>query len=216
MPDVLDQIVGFISAHREWAGPLVGLLSFVECLALVGILIPAPPLMIALGGMIAGGLVDHVPVLLGAVLGAALGSVVSYVAGRWLGPGFLHRWPLKNYRRSVARSRLLFRRYAAAAVFVCRFFGPLRTTVPLVAGIMGMNQRKFHVANALSAFVWAPSLMAPGWLAAKGIEQLEGLTEAHGAAIAVGGGVLVVMVVAVGFKVQRNRLLRRRARFVAL
>ncbi|MCC6918218.1 MAG: DedA family protein [Alphaproteobacteria bacterium] len=215
MLDVLDQIVGFISAHRAWAGPVVGLLSFVECLALVGILIPAPPLMIAFGGMIAGGFIDGGPVLLGAAAGAALGFIVSYFAGRWLGPGFLHRWPLKNYRRTVARSRLLFRRYAAAGVFVCRFFGPLRTTVPLVAGITGMNQRKFHTANALSALVWAPALMAPGWLAAKGVEQLEGLAEAPGIAVAAGAGLLAVIVVAVGFKIQRSRLLRRKTRLGA-
>jgi membrane protein DedA with SNARE-associated domain len=210
MQDLLDQITQFISAHRDWTVLVVGALSFVECLALIGIVITAPPLMVALGGMIAAGLIDGVPVALAAAAGAALGFIASYYAGRWLGPGLAHRWPLKHHRRAVARSRLLFRRYASAAVFVCRFFGPLRTTVPLVAGMTGMNQRRFHLANILSALAWAPALMAPGWLAAQGIAQLEALTEAHWLAVTAAGVVLAVVIVALGFKLQRDRLMRRR------
>jgi membrane protein DedA with SNARE-associated domain len=212
MQDLLDQITQFISVHRDWAVLVVGALSFVECLALVGIVITAPPLMVALGGMIEAGMIDGVPVVLSAAAGAALGFMASYYAGRWLGPGFVHRWPLKHYRRAVARSRLLFRRYASAAVFLCRFFGPLRTTVPLVAGITGMNQHRFHAANLASAIVWAPVLMAPGWLAAKGIAEIEALTEAHWVGVTAAGVLLAAVVVALGFKLQRDRLVRRRAR----
>ena len=212
MLDLLDQVVAFISANRDWAGPVVGLLSFILCLALIGIIIPAPPLMLTLGGMIAGDLVDPLPVIGGAAAGAALGFIVSYFAGRWLGPGFVHRWPLKHYRRAVARSRLLFRRYASVAVFLCRFFGPLRTTVPLLAGITGMNQHRFHIANIASALVWAPALMAPGWIAAKGIAELESLSEAHWLAVTAGVLALVAVLVALAFKLQRDRLVRRRRR----
>lgn len=210
MQDLLDQITQFIAAHRDWAVLVVGALSFIECLALVGILITAPPLMIAIGGMIAGGLIDGVPVVLSAAAGAAAGFIVSYYLGRWLGPGFVHRWPLKHYRRAVARSRLLFRRYASAAVFLCRFFGPLRTTVPIVAGITGMNQQRFHLANLLSALIWAPALMAPGWVATKGIAELEELTEARWVGVTAAGFLLVALAVAFGFKLQRDRLHRRR------
>lgn len=212
MQNLLADLAAFIAVHRDWAGPLVALLCFVLCLALVGILIPAPPLMISLGGMIAGGLIDPIPVVGGAAAGAALGFLVSYIAGRWLGPGFVHRWPLRNHRTAVARSRLLFRRYASVAVFFCRFFGPLRTTVPLLAGIAGMNQHRFHVANIASALIWAPALMAPGWLAAKGIEELEALSEAHWLSVTAAGLVLAGVLVALGFKLQRDRLVRRRRR----
>lgn len=211
MADALDQIIAFISAHRDGAGPLVALLAFILCLALIGIVIPAPPVMITLGGLIAGGVIDPLPVVGGAAFGAALGFYVSYLLGRWLGPGFVHRWPLKHYRKAVARSRLLFRRYASVAVFLCRFFGPLRTTVPLLAGITGMNQHRFHIANGLSALLWAPALMAPGWLATKGIAELEALSEAHWLAVTAAVLGVVAVAVAIGFKLQRDRLKRRRA-----
>lgn len=212
MHDLLAQVTDFIAAHRDLAGVVVGGLCLIINLALVGIAIPAPPVMITLGGLIGAGMLDMVPVVGGAMLGAAIGYFVSYFLGRWLGPGFVHRWPLKNYRRAVARARLLFRRYAAVAVFFSRFFGPLRVTVPLAAGITGMNQHRFHVANLLSAILWAPALMAPGWVAAQGIEQLEEFVEAQGLAVTLAALAGLVVIVAIGFKLQRDRLLRRRAR----
>lgn len=48
------------------------------------------------------------------------------------------------------------------AIFIGRFSGPLRASVPLVAGMVGMSQWKFQVANVVSAFIWAGALLIPG------------------------------------------------------
>ena len=106
------------------------------------------------------------------IIGAALGDVVSYYLGIWLGRGVVHKWPLNRHRQEVARARLFFRRYGFAAIFLGRFFGPVRATVPLVAGMMGMNRSRFQLANILSALVWAPAILMPGWLVAKGAGEL--------------------------------------------
>ena len=50
------------------------------------------------------------------------------------------------------------------SVALCRFFSPLRATVPLLCGIFEMPSVPFQVANWLSAFVWAGVLLAPGSL----------------------------------------------------
>lgn len=212
MGEWLSDIAAFIAAHRDWAGPLTGLACFVLSLTVVGILIPAPPLLFALGGLIGAGLIDPVAVVGCAIVGTVLAYAISYIAGRWLGHGFLYRWPLKKHRRAVARSRLLFRRYASLAVFASRFFGPVRVTIPMVAGILGMSPHRFHLANILSALIWAPIFMAPGWVAAKGIAELESLTEATWLAVTAGGLLLLTVIAAIGFRLQRARLVRRRAR----
>ncbi len=210
MSGLIDQLVAFIGAHQDIAGPLLGAVSLFLCLGIVGILLPAPPLMIAVGGLIATGALPLWPMLAFASGGAALGFLATYAIGRWVGPGVVHRWPLKNYRTAVARSRLLFRRYASLAVFFCRFFGPLRCTVPLLAGITGMNQHRFHIANIASALVWAPALLAPGWIAARGLAELETLGEAHWLSVTAAGLAFAGLVVALGFKLQRDRLERQR------
>lgn len=212
MGEIVDGIIAWLSANQDIAGPALGGLCLFLCLGIVGILITAPPVLVAVGGLIAAGSLNAFAMIGWASAGAMIGFAITYYAGRWLGPGVVHRWPLKNYRRAVARSRLLFRRYASTAVFFCRFFGPLRCTVPLVAGITGMNQRRFMTANALSAVAWAIGFMAPGWIAVRGMAELETLGEAHWLSITVAGLVLAGVIVALGFKFQRARLERQRLR----
>lgn len=212
MGELVNDIIAWLSANQDVAGPALGALCLFLCLGIVGILITAPPVLVAVGGLIAAGSLNAFAMIGWAALGAALGFQLTYYAGRWLGPGVVHRWPLKHYRRAVARSRLLFRRYASLAVFFCRFFGPLRCTVPLIAGIAGMNQRRFVIANMASALAWAVVFMAPGWIAVRGMAELETLGEAHWLSITVAGLVLVGVIIALGFKVQRARLERQRLR----
>ena len=48
------------------------------------------------------------------------------------------------------------------AIFIGRFFGPLRASVPLVAGIFRMPYWPFQLANFSSAFLWAFVLLTMG------------------------------------------------------
>ena len=47
------------------------------------------------------------------------------------------------------------------SIVIGRFFGPLRAVVPLVAGVFGMRQIPFQIANVGSAMLWAFVLLAP-------------------------------------------------------
>jgi membrane protein DedA with SNARE-associated domain len=60
------------------------------------------------------------------------------------------------------------------AIFIGRFFGPLRASVPLVAGIFDMPFRQFQAANFVSAFVWAAVLLTLGDVIAKVVSRLFG------------------------------------------
>jgi membrane protein DedA with SNARE-associated domain len=172
MQGFVDQCVRLIETHQAWAGVVVGLLAFGESLILIGILLPGTTVLVIVGGLAGAGLIHPLPVVLAAIVGASLGDVVSYYLGTWLGRGVVHKWPLNRHRQEVARARLFFRRYGFAAIFLGRFFGPVRATVPLVAGMMGMNRSRFQLANILSALVWAPAILMPGWLVAKGAGEL--------------------------------------------
>jgi len=172
MQSFVDQCVRLIETHQAWAGVVVGLLAFGESLILIGILLPGTTVLVIVGGLAGAGLIHPLPVVLAAIVGASLGDVVSYYLGTWLGRGVVHKWPLNRHRQEVARARLFFRRYGFAAIFLGRFFGPVRATVPLVAGMMGMNRSRFQLANILSALVWAPAILMPGWLVAKGAGEL--------------------------------------------
>jgi membrane protein DedA with SNARE-associated domain len=155
----------FIRDHGIWAAPIVGLITFGESLAVVGLFIPATALLMIVGGLIGTGVIDPVPILAFAIAGAILGDWVSYWIGRKIGPSVYRRWPLVKHRTLVARSRLFFRRFGVASIFIGRFLGPIRATIPLVAGVMKMNRRRFQFANVSSAIIWVPTLLAPGYFA---------------------------------------------------
>lgn len=185
MEALMHDVGQFVQEHRSWAAVIIALVSFGESLAFVGMVIPATALMIVIGGLAGAGLIDPVTVVLGAIIGAVLGDVVSYIIGRKLGPRIVYRPIFRRYRQPIARTRLLFRRYGFAAVFLGRFLSMFRNTVPLVAGMMAMSQTRFQLANISSAIIWAPLMLAPGYLGAKGFDTLG----------ATGGGVTAFLTV---------------------
>ena len=162
MDQYIDQIGMFIEANQVWAGPITFLLTLGESLVLVGLFIPATALMLLTGGLIGAGTLDPWNVLAWGVAGAIVGDALSYGLGRWAGPGVLRRWPLKQQRTAVARARLFFYRYGFASVLIGRFLGPIRSTIPTVAGVMGMAHGRFQLANVSSAILWMPLMLAPG------------------------------------------------------
>ena len=179
MEELIADITAFIAEHGVWAGPIIGLLAFGESLAVIGLFMPATALMIAIGGLIGAGTVDPFAVVAWAAGGAILGDWLSYSIGRRIGPSVYRRWPLNRHRPGVARARLFFRRYGFAAIFLGRFLGPIRATIPLVAGVMEMGRRRFQLANVTSAILWVPVMFAPGYVAVKVLGSVEQITEAH-------------------------------------
>ena len=54
------------------------------------------------------------------------------------------------------------KKWGIPGIFIGRFFGPLRASVPLVAGIFEMPFWRFQVANVTSALLWAAVLLTLG------------------------------------------------------
>ncbi|GAB1582409.1 MULTISPECIES: DedA family protein [Phyllobacteriaceae] len=210
MESLLGELGHFISEHRAWAGPIVGVIAFGESLALIGMFIPATPIMLLIGGLIGAGIIEPFSVILGAIIGAVIGDIISYFLGWWVGRSIVHKWPLNRHRQGVARARLYFRRYGFASVFLGRFFGPVRCTVPLVAGMMSMDQKRFQTANVLSAVVWAPVMFAPGWLAGKGAGIFADMNGDDLMWLTVGVTIFAIIASIVGVRMFRSRPRRRR------
>ena len=211
MESALQAAGDFIARHHMWAGVLLGLVVFVESLAVIGAFVPATGLLIAAGGLMAAGVLDPVNVIVGCLIGAVLGDAISFWAGRRLGVRFLQRPMFKPHRRRIAWTRLYCRRYGVLSIFVGRFFGPLRAFVPLTLGMLRMRQRAFQFGNVASGIVWVLAMLAPGYLAAQGLARMELLTEAHGTTLLLAGMALAILVVAVVYRLVKARLVRRSA-----
>ena len=215
MDSLLSSAADFIARHHVWAGVVLGIVTFFESLVVIGAFVPATGLLVAAGGLVAAGVLDPMTVIVGCVVGAVMGDAISYWIGRRLGTGVLRQPMLLPYRRKIAWTRLYCRRYGVASIFIGRFFGPLRAFVPVMVGVLRMRQRVFQLANVTSAFVWVLAMLAPGYLAAKGLEQLEFMSEAHGPTLMlIAFGALVVVAVVV-MRWMKGRAAKRSALLAA-
>jgi membrane protein DedA with SNARE-associated domain len=160
-------IIAFVQANKAWAAPIVFALAFGESLAFISLFLPFWAMLVGIGTLITASGLDFWTIWIAASLGAALGDWVSY----WLGKHFQHRvagwWPLSRYPWMLPKGEAFFQRFGWMAVVLGRFSGPLRATVPLVAGITRMPFATFQIANFGSAFLWAAILLAPGGMLAR-------------------------------------------------
>jgi len=164
----VEQLTHFIQMHQFWAGPVLALLAFGESLVIVGFFIPATAALLIVGTLIGGGVLPLGTTLAWLILGAIMGDAVSYWLGRYYGTSLIQKPFMRRYRRAVAHGRLFFLRYGFISIFLGRFLGPVRSTIPLVAGMMRMRPRSFQLANIASGVVWVITLLLPGYVVARG------------------------------------------------
>ena len=170
----VDQVIAFARDNAVWAPPIVFALAFGESLAFISLLIPAWGALVAIGALIGSSGIDFWPVWIAASLGAAFGDWLSYWIGLKLEYRVQHIWPLSRHPDLIPRGERFMKTWGVPGIFIGRFFGPLRASVPLIAGIFEMPFWRFQFANFLSAFVWAAVLLTLGDGISAGIKYLSG------------------------------------------
>jgi membrane protein DedA with SNARE-associated domain len=168
----VHEITVFVREHGEWAAPVVFALAFGESLAFISLLIPAWAALVAIGALIGGNGISFWPVWIAGSLGAALGDWLSYWIGLKLEYGVAHMWPLSRHPELIPRAEAFVKKWGIPGIFIGRFFGPLRASVPLVAGIFEMPYWRFQLANFSSALVWAAVLLTLGDAISLGVRWL--------------------------------------------
>ena len=159
-----DSTVAWISAHPHAAGGVVFLIAFCDALAVVGIVVPALPLLFAVGTLIGLGHIDGTYALLCAGLGAFTGDGLSYWIGYRWGPAMRGLWLFRRYPQLLDRGETLFRRHGSKGIVIARFVGAVRPFVPAVAGMLHLPLKRYMPASAFAALAWAAVFLAPGWV----------------------------------------------------
>ncbi len=171
MTNVLDWL-----AYPEifpWLLPLIALIALLESLFLVGLLLPGVALL-GTTSWLAGQQGIPVPALLAVgVCGAITGDALSYYLGRhWAGR--IYQRPLfQRHPHWQQQGEQFFLRYGAFSLLLGRFVGPVRPFIPFVAGSLQMPARTFWWVNLLSALLWAPAYLLPGYWLGTQSELLE-------------------------------------------
>ncbi|MEJ0028084.1 MAG: DedA family protein [Rhizomicrobium sp.] len=173
--DAADWLLTFAKNHPDSAFAIAFVVSFAESFAGLSFLVPGTTILIALGALlraIDAAFLSYFPVWAAAAVGAILGDWISYWIGHRFKEHVLSTWPITHYRDQMDTALRFFGRWGVWGIFIGRFMGPFRATVPLVAGISQMRFWPFQIANVSSALIWSASLLllgAAGWAAMKSI-----------------------------------------------
>lgn len=139
------------------------LVALIEAVAVIGVIVPAVPMLFVLCVLAAHADVPLLHLFIAGIAGAMMGDGISYS----LGHGFKHRihhvWPFSRYPNWLEHSEAFVERHGGKGIIFGRFIGPLRAFVPMAAGIFHMKPFYFLWMNFLSALVWAPFHLLPGY-----------------------------------------------------
>jgi undecaprenyl-diphosphatase len=165
-----QELLNWLNAHPGWGIAIVFLVSFVESLALIGILLPGIVILFGIGMLIGLGVMEMVPIWIAASLGAILGDSASYALGHRLRSHLLEVWPFSRYPGLMERGTRFFHAHGAKSVVAGRFIGPLRPIIPAVGGMMGMTPSRFLAVDIPAGIAWAPAFLLPGMLFGASLE----------------------------------------------
>jgi membrane protein DedA with SNARE-associated domain len=166
----------------------------------LGVPFPGETMLITAAVFAATGHLSIVGVILAAIIGAVVGDNIGFGIGWYGGYPILRRYG-KYVRLDQAKlkvGRYIFMRHGAKVVFFGRFVSVLRTYAAFLAGTNHMRWRRFLVANALGAIVWATLYGVGAYLASATIAKLN-------TPVAIALGVIaVVVIVLASFFVRTN------------
>ncbi len=182
-PSWFDNLLAWIAAHPVAAGAVIFAIAFCDALIVLGAIVPALPLLFAVGMLIGLGELSGPYAVASAALGAFAGDAISFQIGRRWGPQLRNHWPFRKYPQLLDRGETMFRRNALKSILIARYVGPIRPFVPAIAGMLKMPWRRYLPASAIAAVSWAVLFLAPGWV----------LGEAYDAVAAVAGRLALVL-----------------------
>ncbi|GGX90741.1 hypothetical protein GCM10007160_17760 [Litchfieldella qijiaojingensis] len=185
---------------------IIAVIALVECLALLGLVIPGVVLMTAAASMAGHQELATMPVLLAAFLGAVVGDGLSFALGYTQRERIPRLWPFDRHPEWLARGARFFQRYGTLSVIFGRFVGPVRPIVPMIAGMLHMSPWSFGWANVLSALLWAPAYVLPGYLLGRTWQQLLKVPPGLHQWLVILA--VIILALAVGFSWLRHQLAR--------
>lgn len=158
----LEWLVSWVGAHPGLSGGVVFLIALGESLAVIGLLIPGSAVMFAIGALVAAGALNVWVTLGAAAAGAVIGDSLSYLLGFHYRDRMHMLWPFRTHPQWLATGEGFIARHGGKSVLFGRFVGPVRPIVPVVAGMMRMEPRRFLLANVVSGLLWSPAYIGPG------------------------------------------------------
>ncbi|MCW8385742.1 VTT domain-containing protein [Fluoribacter dumoffii] len=160
--DYVQPLTDWLQHNPRWSLFITFLISLTESLAIIGSIVPGSVTMTAIGILAGSGIMRIDLTLLAAILGAVAGDSLSYILGYYYSDRLTEIWPFSKYPKWIEYGKDFFATHGGKSVLIGRFVGPLRSIIPVIAGVLHMKHWRFFVANVLSAIGWSLLYVMPG------------------------------------------------------
>jgi membrane protein DedA with SNARE-associated domain/membrane-associated phospholipid phosphatase len=163
---MLEQImkitVSYIHHHHNIGVLIAAFISCLESLAIVGSIIPGSITMTIIGSLIGSGILDA-KITVGAIfIGGMIGDYISFWFGHYYKDDIKNFKIIKKYEKIFLRGEEFIQKQGAKSIVIGRFFGPMRSMIPMIAGILAMPRTKFILAAIPSVALWEICYLTPG------------------------------------------------------
>ncbi len=157
-------------------GGLMALIAivFVETGLFVGFFLPGDSLLVTAGLFAARGDLGLWSIFLFVSLAAIVGDTVGYIIGARTGPKiFTREDSLLFHKKHLITTKEFYDRYGGVTIIIARFMPIVRTFAPLVAGVGGMEYRRFVFYNVAGGIGWVVSMTSLGYFLGKAVPGID-------------------------------------------
>ena len=157
-------------------GGLMALIAivFVETGLFVGFFLPGDSLLVTAGLFAARGDLGLWSIFLFVSLAAIVGDTVGYTIGARTGPKiFTREDSLLFHKKHLITTKEFYDRYGGITILIARFMPIVRTFAPLVAGVGGMEYRRFVFYNVAGGIGWVVSMTSLGYFLGKAVPGID-------------------------------------------
>jgi undecaprenyl-diphosphatase len=167
--DYIQPYLDYFTTNPEWALIIIFLIAMGEALLIIGLFVPSTAVLVGAGILVGTGPLGVWPVITVTAVGCIVGDQVSYWAGRLFGQRLKLMWPLYRYPQLVLRGEDFVRQHGGKSIAIGRFVPGVKSVVPGIVGMFGMNQLFFIFVNVTSGIAWSFAHIVPGVLIGQGL-----------------------------------------------
>lgn len=173
----MNEVLAWFLSGVESIDPVLrtlfaGFAILLETSVLIGLVIPGDTVVLVAATGVAS-TAEYVWLIVAIIVGALIGETIGYFLGKTFGPAIQHSklGQFVGHKSWVAAEKFLDHR-GGWAVFVSRFLPVLHSLVPLTAGIIGMDYRRFIAWTAPACTLWAILYVTVGHSVALSFDKL--------------------------------------------
>jgi membrane-associated protein len=158
-----------------WGGyPVLCLIIFSETGLLIGFFLPGDSLLVTAGLLSSAGYLNISYLILLLIPCAIIGDALGYYIGKKGGRKLYDRPESRFFKKvHLEKTTAFYQKHGGKTIILARFIPLLRTFAPVVAGISGMEYKKFAVFNVVGGIFWICSTTLLGYFLGNLIPNIE-------------------------------------------